>query len=190
MIFIAFTGYDRCGKDTVATMLTKHLRNAGYKVYYDSLARPLKEMVAKSFRVDPIVLEKMKNDNVLVGFGAEIITTREAIIRYAEGLRSKLGQDIFARILVEESLKRDVDVVVIPDLRFIPEYHVLKDGTLKSLIVKVNSDISTCGANGIRYDVDKIKPDININNHRGNLTKTNEEVKLLANYIIENMVST
>jgi hypothetical protein len=165
MYVVGVTGYDRCGKDTMTNKLAEELTKLGHEVVIDSLARPLKKLVSSMFLMDQHLLEKMKNDNILVGFGTDIITTRDAIIRVATAFRELMGDGIFAKMLLDTYRDKDV-ILLIPDLRFKAEEAEIRQ--YPSTIIRLESDLKTCGKNMIRYEVDEIEHDFIITNKENN----------------------
>jgi len=184
MFIIGIVGLDRCGKDTFAKMLVKEFKKHKKEVAIRSFADKLKDVTADIMKVDRHLLEKMKNDNILVSNGIEIMTTRDYIIRVADSIRKNLGEDVFIDALKKELNKiENIDIVILPDTRFVLEAEMIKQ--MNGLVVRLHSDTSNCGKNGKRYEVDKIKPDVNVKNKKGQLTVMEDEADRLVKYVIE-----
>jgi hypothetical protein len=125
----------------------------------------------------------MKNDNIIIGLGAEYVPTRMALIRVGTALRKELGDDIFARLLLDDLYSKNYDFAIIPDLRFKGEEKAVKDKN--GYIIRLESNISTCGKNGIKYDVPYIKHDVIVTNTTGMLGRMYEELDRVANYLVK-----
>jgi len=179
MLVVGVTGYDRCGKDTIVNQIDKVLKLRGYKTDIRRLADPLKDFVSNLLRIDKHLLEKMKNDNKLICLGLDIVTTRDFIINSATALRDTFGDDFFIEMVFKD-LDND-KIYLIPDVRFKREAEYIK--SLNGLIIRLHSDLKTCGKNGKRYEVDEIKPDVNITNKAGDFDFLSNEVNKLVDFL-------
>ena len=167
MEVIGLTGYDRCGKDTFAKWLKRQYEIKNKKVVILPMADTLKNVASKLLNVNKELLEKFKEDGVVLHCGLEVTTARDILIDLSTALKEEFGEDIFINALAKKLLKAHadkVDVVIIPDIRFVKEAEYIKDlnGAIKGMTVKVNSKLPSCGKNGKKYEVDKIKYDIDI----------------------------
>ena len=180
MNLIGLTGYDRCGKDTIAIEILKVLKARKFKSEIIRLADPLKDFTSLLLNIDKGILEKFKNDNIMLGFGTDLKTTRDIIISVATAFRKYYGEDFFINHLFN-SLKEDV-VYIIPDVRFKIEAEKIKQNN--GILIRVNSDLYTCGKNGKRYEVDDIVPDFNINNKADEFDSLATEINNAVGFIL------
>ncbi len=167
MEVIGITGYDRCGKDTFAKWLKRQYEIKNKKVVVLSMADTLKNVASKLLNVNKELLEKFKEDGVILHCGLEVTTARDILINLSTALKEEFGEVIFINALAKKLLKakeKGVDVVIVPDIRFVKEAEYIKDlnGVIKGMMIKINSKLPTCGENGKKYEVDKIKYDIDI----------------------------
>lgn len=160
MMIIGITSYDRCGKDTFANWLKNGFTKKGKNVKILHMAKPLKDVVSKMLSIEPGLLEKFKESDKLLGWGLDVESTRNVLIKTATALREVFGEDIFIKQLEDEILKNyscPDDVVIIPDVRFLIEAKHIKD--MGGIIIKLDSGLRSCGENGKKYEVDKIPYD-------------------------------
>jgi len=191
MTAILIKSFDRCGKDTTATELCRIIHQYGFTCNIIPLAEPLKKTVAKILNLDLSLLEKMKNDNIPICLGTEITDTRKAIIRVAESLKEVFGRDLFVNTAIEKSKELNPDFVIIPDARYVIEFDTVRHSSVfdRSYVIEVNSNLKTCGKNGIRYDLDKIEPDYSVRNLEGSVGVLKQDLENIFGEILKELGS-
>lgn len=111
-IIIGISGKKRCGKDTLADMLKSELEKHNLSTAKISIAKPMKEDIAKLLSVSLDTLEEAKNDDINV---------RMLLQSYGQSCVSLFGRTYWIDRL-SESLKRvNADIVIIPDVRRVVE---------------------------------------------------------------------
>jgi len=150
---ITLSGYDRCGKDTIAEIMEEKLNKKHIKCKILHFADPIKDIVRTVLDIDEFKFEtllKNKDENTigikLNQYGDNFNNShfknkslRESIIKTAKNLKQNFGEDFFAK-LVTESLKKDnkTEVFIIPDLRF-----KIEDKRLETYIMYYNNKINS-----------------------------------------------
>jgi len=160
MLVIGITSYDRCGKDTFALDLKEAYKKQNKKVIILRMADSLKNVVSEMLGINKATLESMKNDDKLLGWGLNIEPTRNILIKTGTALRNVFGEKIFVDNVKDKILKfyNDKDtVIIIPDIRFKIEAEMIKE--LNGVIIRLFSELKSCGANNEKYEVDEIKYD-------------------------------
>jgi len=159
---ILITGYDRCGKDYVASKLANYL-NADI----EHLADPLKDIVCDITNLNREELEDLKNNyysylNIEYGYNGrdrtQTLNFRNFIIKVGATLRKNIGEHIFVEAIKNRIKESDKDYVIIPDIRFLIEYKELSK-SFNTFTIRIESELDSCGKNDIKYEVDKIPYD-------------------------------
>ena len=160
MKIIGITGYDRCGKDTLANMLSNKLSNYG-KVVIFPLARALKHYVSDILDIDMDTLENMKNNEEYVCIGNRRITMRDTLILFSQNMKKYIDKNVWSIILLN-NIDKDIDYLIIPDIRYKEEELYLRK--YDTIIIKLKSNLPNCKKNNKEYEVNKIKYDVAIYN--------------------------
>lgn len=105
---ISMVGKNGAGKTTCASTLAEALRGYGYNVQELSFATPLKKIAAAYLDTT-----KEKGGRTTLDF-------------FGQDLKKQIGEDIFARSLVNR-VDPEADYVIIDDMRFMVEYEALID---------------------------------------------------------------
>jgi len=159
---ILITGYDRCGKDYVASKLANYL-NADI----EHLADPLKNIVSDILDLNREELEDLKNNpysSLDIDFGyngrsrTQTLRFRKFIIKVGTILRKNVSEYIFIEAIKNIIKESNKDYVIIPDVRFLIEYEELSK-SFNTFTIKIDSELDSCGKNDIKYEVDKIPYD-------------------------------
>jgi len=141
---ITISGYDRCGKDTLAEMINSILIKHKIKNSIIAFADPIKEMVKSVLKIDnfefnillrnkdvnELSVTTKQHENNFFSQKFKKFTLRDVLINTGKKMKQKYGNDFFAKLIVEE-IKRETktQVFIIPDLRFKVEDKVLMSYT-------------------------------------------------------------
>jgi len=113
IIYIAIGGKARTGKDTLAKALVKSINNLApnLKVGIHSLAEPIREELYDqiSSYLD-INIFKMTDDEKAI--------VRPFMVGWGETMRKSSGGKYFVEQLENKLVDEDIDVVIVPDLRY------------------------------------------------------------------------
>jgi len=157
---ILITGYDRCGKDYVASKLADYL-NADIK----HLADTLKDIVCDILNLKREELEEFKDNEHYISrhitktnIMPDLCSVRNYIIKVATTLRKNIGEHIFIEAIKDKIKESNKDYIIIPDIRFLIEYEELSK-SFNTFTIKIDSELDNCGKNDIKYEVDKIPYD-------------------------------
>lgn len=146
---ILINGKKRSGKDFTATKILNELKSRGYEVDIMSFAKPMKELISKTFGITEDELDLYKNSE---DYGIEIkvypnnqpsctlkyITFREILQLFGtEAMKPIFGNDIWAKLLYNKTITSEADFILIPDFRFKVEH--LNSPDIITLKIK-NSD--------------------------------------------------
>ena len=167
---IAITGFDRCGKDYVATKLVKI-----FKAKRVAFATPLKEVACDFLSMSLKEFDINKNEKQILEIRPRVdrlgktMSYRNFIIDLSVNLRKNLGDKIFINKTIETLKNADEEVGVITDMRFQLEEKSIREFAVKNnvklVVVRVKSDMFSCGENGIKYEVPNIKFDLEFKNN-------------------------
>ena len=159
---ILITGYDRCGKDYLADKLANYLDAA-----IIHLADPLKDIVCDMLGLNREELEDLKNNyysclDIEYGYNgkdrSQTLNFRNFIIKIASILRKNISEHVFTEATKNRIKESNKDYIIIPDVRFLIEYEELSK-SFNTFTIKLDSELDSCGKNGIKYEVDKIPYD-------------------------------
>ena len=186
---ITLTAGSRCGKDTFANILKEELQIRDKKVLILSFATELKQAVAEMLSISVDDLEEYKNNNkyvtIKVGAKENIITTREFIILYSAATRKNIGNEVFLDNTINIIYDSDVDIVIIPDLRFKIEEDKVATAFDNYYSFKIISDLPECSADKIEYETDSLIVDEIIENKIDDLDHFRKEaVRLIDMYMV------
>lgn len=171
---ILINGKKRSGKDYIASELESTLSSQNKKVGIMSFAEPLKNIIAKTFDISDIELEKYKNNDEDYGLVIQAYPNNQPIcnIKYidfrtilqrfgTEAMKPIFGDNVWAKILYTKVLESDYDIVIVPDFRFkieyIPKYETIDIFKLRVINNKVlNDDIhsSETELNDWKFDLE------------------------------------
>ena len=165
-MIILLTGYNRCGKDTIADYLTKKYEFRKYK-----FASKLKIVLQHLFGFSEDQLENTKEVldtrwNITPRQAMEFVGT-EMFQLYIQRLIPNQGRTFWASSLANDIMKDNVDNIVISDCRFPHEVNTIKSRFPNKhvLIVRVVRD--NCGMSHHRsnHEHNSIHCDFEINNN-------------------------
>lgn len=165
-VFI-FNGLKRSGKDTCSKLLQEILKE-DFDLDFQILAfaKPMKNILSKSFGVSLEELEHLKNVEDTMYFHNKELDFRKFIEDFAQAVKEEMGQDIWARITwgkVEESIESLGIGCIISDFRFLIEYPDYSDFNI--VTIKVNNDNVSCSGSVAETSLDDFKFDYYIQNH-------------------------
>jgi hypothetical protein len=127
---ITISGLAGAGKSTAAALLAKHLRRHKKTAFVVNFGDFPKQAVADFFQV-PV--------EDLFGKNQKKNKARSFLIAYAQGIKNFSGADYWAKMMIEKinSIK-DVDFIIIPDLRFQEELLTLStfNGPISMMVVR------------------------------------------------------
>ena len=140
---ILVSGYKRSGKDTTAKMMKEIIEENSYqKVEIMSFAEPLKFIAKTIFGISDEVLEIFKNDKkeiLCYDKNLEIVKLtdfREVLTKVgSDALKPIFGNDVWVKVIKNEMLKSDADIIIIPDFRFLVE-----NAFKNSVTIRINND--------------------------------------------------
>lgn len=156
---IALTGYARCGKNFLATILKERYEAKGLSVEEFAYADVLKEIVSM-FINEPIEkIDELKNSNEKICIHNEQIYVRDFLTIIANGIKNGMSS-YFSDVILDRVRISDADIVIITDLRFTIEHAGLKDTYPSSCIVRVTRDHKSCRKRIGDVEVDHIPYDI------------------------------
>ena len=156
MKIVGIIGFDRCGKDTLADII-KYIINkrTDKRVCKRSFGAYVKHSVSAVLNIPYWQLDKFKNENKIIEVGDFKGTMRDFIIDYSEHMKSKYGKSVWIEPLFRDS--ENIDIIIIPDIRFVAEYEYLLDNYKDNLVlIDMVSTLESCGSNGKIYEI----PDI------------------------------
>ncbi|MDD4247553.1 MAG: hypothetical protein PHT13_00345 [Methanosarcina sp.] len=119
---ITVIGLNGSGKSTTGDIIAQLIRRRGYRVELRPLARPLKLLAHKFFKLD-------KTQN------------RFLLEEFAEQLRFLFGYDIFVNLVLENS--SDLDFIIVPDMRYIEEYLLLQTNAEDISVIECAREVET-----------------------------------------------
>jgi dephospho-CoA kinase len=118
-----------CGKDTVADMIQKKLKERNIETLRKRFATALKKTIAHFINVPPELLETVEGKNIVLKNGK---TVGQALLILGQGFRDAIGDTVFvdelSRSLSETraSHLKEQDIVVISDVRMLAERNMVK----------------------------------------------------------------
>lgn len=190
---ILLNGKARSGKDTVAAMMKRILKNSNQKVEVVSFAEPLKEIISKTFDLDLSLLEKYKNNPDVHAlkcintntFESEYTSDfREILQRFGtEGMKPVFGNDVWARLAAEKCKKSDSEWIIISDFRFLIEYSTMmkyqSNEDFQVFAFKVESDNPNIlvSSHSSETELNSFEFDYSIQNNWGHLRETEEQIE-------------
>jgi len=137
---ILVSGYKRSGKDFVSSLLQGSLDSS---VLY-SLAKPLKDIIAKTFNISLENLEHYKNvgEHIFTHTEAkkengEPITDFRSVLQIfgSEAMKKWFGDSVWVDVFLKQ--KFEEDTIIITDWRFPVEYEKIKDKFSRVITVRV-----------------------------------------------------
>lgn len=142
-MIVLIMGENRVGKTTLANKLKEYF---GGEVL--SFATPLKKIFKDKYKVDFDNCKDTENEN----------NCREKIMKLANKIKRKYGNDYFAKEL-QKSIKKYNINYFIDDLRFISEYVLIKNANkrkTKVIVISINNYTFSKNVNiDIVYNKDK-----------------------------------
>jgi phosphomevalonate kinase len=153
MKVVGLIGKKNVGKDTIADIMTRHLRFKGYKVATTALAVPLKSEVADMLGISLTELEESKNTNKLY----KNKTIREWLQHIGEE-NCKTNKKYYVNRLGESLLyykNIGMDFVIVTDVRKIIEAEYLKE-KWSSVNIKIIRDTGLNDSHNTETEVNKI----------------------------------
>lgn len=103
-VIVSIIGRNGSGKSTAALHYEQRMQAAGIKTLRLSFAEPLKA-IASSVGIT-------KKD-------------RDKLEQFSDSMKTNLGQDIFARVMLDRIDASDADVIIVDDMRYAVEYDTL-----------------------------------------------------------------
>ena len=196
---ILINGLKRSGKDYTAELI-KELTLDTSTV---SFATPIKEIIADTFGISAEDLETFKNENQEYGLEIKVYPNNQpsGTIKYTdfrsvlqlfgtEAMKKQFGDNVWAKIGVENATKAGTDLVVIPDFRFMVEYEEADfeaqiSGYNLYTINIFNSDLPSADAHASERELqdNNFKFDFTIDN-TGQPTNIKEKVQDILNTIL------
>ena len=166
---IVLTGYDRCGKDYIANKLEMI-----FKAKRVAFATPLKETVCKIIGINIEEFDKGKNKGQILEIRPSVdklgkpMSYRNFIVKLGKDLRETLGDRVFINRTLEDLKNAKEEVGLITDTRFKSEENAIrefaKENNINLVVVKVKSELKSCGENGIKYEVPDIHYELEFRN--------------------------
>lgn len=197
-----FNGLKRSGKDTCSKLLQEILKE-DFDLDFQILAfaKPMKNILSKSFGISLEHLEKFKNlemditvedrnDLLELNTPLEVSNFRKFIEDFGQAVKEEMGQDIWARITwgkVEESIE-SLDIgCIISDFRFPIEYPNYRDFNI--VTIKVDNDNILCSGSVAETSLGDFKFDYHIQNHikwgnEGEEMEVVEDLKEQIRYVL------
>jgi len=158
---IALLSEDRCGKSELADFLTHHLDILKLKIHERELFNFGDDLKYSYVKLTGCTIEELndcKNGIKKCRYHKIHGNCREGIINYSIIKKKQYGKDFFTKKTIKRILKSNKDFLIIADLRFLTEVNLLKEN-FDVNIVKVISDLDTCGKNKEKYELDFIEHD-------------------------------
>lgn len=110
-----------CGKDTVADMIQKKLKEKRITTVRKRFATALKRTIAQFIGVNPELLETVEGKNIVLKNGK---TVGQALLILGQGFRDAIGDTVFVDELARSL--REQEIVVISDVRMLTERNMVK----------------------------------------------------------------
>jgi len=123
-------------------------------------------------------LDELKNSNEAINIGYRKVNSREFIIERSEYVKSLTNENYYAKKCLNKINASNVDVVIVPDLRFKIEFELSKKLNNKVLFIKLNSDLNDCVAN---TELDDYKFDYYLTNKKNDVNVIKEKVHKFIN---------
>lgn len=143
MKIIAFYGKSGSGKDTIAQMAKKHLKDKKIFCFSIAFADSLKEFILDKLPYPFSSLEKIEalknNKNFFFSFKGNKYTMRELMQYVGQGIKELLGNDIWLKPVqrkLQEFEQQGVQYVFITDVRFEAENQFLEEYNTVRILVK------------------------------------------------------
>lgn len=186
-----FNGLKRSGKDTCSKLLQEILKE-DFDLDFQILAfaKPMKNILSKSFGITLGELEQLKNVEDSIYFHNKELDFRKFIEEFGQAVKEEMGQDIWARITwgkVEESIE-SLDIgCIISDFRFPIEYPNYRDFNI--VTIKVDNDNILCSGSVAETSLGDFKFDYHIQNHikwgnEGEEMEVVEDLKEQIRYVL------
>ena len=121
---ILLNGLKRSGKDYSADILLNLLPNSKKMAFADNM----KTIIKETFGITYEELDYWKNNRPKIILpNSSLIDFREILQRFGtEAMKPIFGDNIWARLVVEEILKTNAEYIIISDFRFLIEYEEMK----------------------------------------------------------------
>ena len=173
---IAITGPKRSGKDTTASYLKSMF---DYQTL--AFADPMKDILCLTFGISRETLDNFKNlkdSHKILGvesYGAfaddaddyvEFSTDmRQVLTNFADSMKKQFGEDVWASKLVADAISWDIDKLVVSDLRYLNEYHCLKEYSENLTVIRIHKEGLEGDAHSSEQEYKKIPTDYEISNN-------------------------
>jgi energy-coupling factor transporter ATP-binding protein EcfA2 len=134
MILYLISGYAGAGKSTVATQIQSLIPDSERTAF----AKAVKDFVSQRYGVERYLLDTQAGKQTIVESTHGIFTVRDLLILFAESLKRKNGEDIWANAVVSDiRSKPDIQNWIIEDWRFPNEYTVLLNAFPETTIRRI-----------------------------------------------------
>ena len=189
---IAILSEDRCGKDTLAEYIVEHLdREFGIKNNREkelfNFGQDIKEEYAKLSGCSLEEIDDCKNNIKKCKYHKNYGNCRDSIITYSLIKKAEYGESYFTNMTINRINKSKADLIVISDLRFLIEFKLLKYN-FNVNVIKVISDLDSCGKNNKKYDTEDIIYDSVIHIHKVEEMSVKNFTNMLNKKEIEKML--
>ena len=180
---LAILSEDRCGKSQLADFLTHNLDNLNLELKMPAcelfnFGDDLKDSYIKLTGSNIEELNDCKNGIKKCKYHKNHSNCRDGVIQYSNIKKERHGKDFFTKKTINRILKSNKDFLIIADLRFLIEAKLLKEN-FDVNIVKVISDLDTCGKNNQRYELDLIEYDTILHIKKVEELTTEKYIKML-----------
>ena len=152
---IVIIGKDRCGKDYIGKKLADE-----YNGEIVRFADTLKDICCYVSGLSREELDRYKNNEaslriVIDDHGRKrerLGDVRDFLINTSKAIKKAFGETVFTRDVVERIRATD-KIIIATDVRFTAELEALRNNVDKMFVINITSDLSTCGKNGLVYQL-------------------------------------